>query len=578
MKKSKKAFLLLAGLSPILTVVSCQVQETINSNNGSNNANNNDNNKASESNEDILKQLIDELNLKISSNKKLEFQLSLIENKANKEKLLEIQKSFNDYLSNLKIETIEKYANKLVENKEALISKLNQSETENKINESKKEIINELNKQKESEYNSKKAEFSEKIETTRIESRKDKLKKELEKVLVYTDTFAFEEFLNKELELDATEFAKIEKAKLDRSKILAKAYIEILEESNRPSFETKLDEAKTEENINSIISEIKNSLNQTDTNVLSRFKNVILSWIEKLTDKKADDKITTFESKANKTNATFENHVTTLGEVISRYSKELETIRTRALTRSKSLSRYDSEKGAQFSIQAEEFTDKTSLEEFSNNILTEIRKYKPYIELEPLYNPDNDPKLENKKQLTFEYLKDFFITSAYTSTRVSSTTTFADKEYRLETQRTSRNNQLIKSGKPEIVRTYDLTAEDKLIRQKLFELKEAVIEEFYGTPQTVNASEPYKQYFFKNRLSEDTYRTTRINISRLLYTIDKAIIDGYFYEEVYIALSGTDLDGNILKKEANRAGNFTEKIPFDFNELKEFLKGINNLR
>ncbi|MGZ9413359.1 hypothetical protein [Mycoplasma sp. 480] len=528
-------------------------------------------NKISEITEEFYKNLRTDIDEKISDIiKKNELTINSLSNKDNYSKLKEIEKEIKEYLQGLKSEIETKWISILSEQeqktkKEELTSLTN----EEKIIDFRTKLIATIDKENENtKYPEKKSEFTNKINSFKLEKRKTKWKEDLTKIKKYSETFDFEILLNEEYEKDLLEFK-------ERNEILFSLFLDFLQnDSDKDIYKAKISNSSTGEEISKVIEQIKSSLTKTDEAVINKFKELVSTWIETIDKESIKKTLKTEKEKAT----TFEKLDLLLNKVIEEYQIELISVKNTVNSRLKTLNRYDSEKSKEFETESQKIAkDKKQLSVLAQNILIEFKKYKPYIELQKYSNEEESSKFPDKKEIkelfyysAKKYPNGFFSISPRPSTKVTTSTEFKKGEYKVETYRTGKIKEYINSGLPVMDRTYTLTSEDKAIKNKIFELKSKILDEFYTLNSNFLGS---KEYFLKTDISIGL----KVKISRLLYTIDKALIDGYFYSEVYEALSGETLDGEVLKKSKDRKAELEKNIPADLSELKSEYEGTKKL-
>ncbi|WP_416322614.1 hypothetical protein O7983_000762 [Mycoplasmopsis felis] len=435
---------------------------------------------------------------------------------SNKEVISEVIQEFHNHFNQLKTNITEEWLNK-INNKDELVQEMNSlEENEVKFSEFVQKVINKYDEEKQPELEDKKTSINQKIQALKLDEKgKKELTDKVSEITKYSELINFE---TKELEAIIQREKLDEQREFESKKLEIETYLTLLttEEIGDKDFASKLTSIQNSTEADSLLTEVKNAYGSTSTQEkISKVKELINQEVEKLT--------TTEGNKIKKKvtdNSTLEQLLTIFTEARAKYQEEFKKDRDLTLTNEKTLRSYEPNSNYDFISQIDAAKTKEELKTIRDEIVRLIRTHKPRL---------------------FETENAYTRNTPYSATRVPSDApaVLPDGAYRVNTITTTRNNNYIAiySSTPQMVRTYKLNEEEQTIRENLIALKNRILKEFYDeTPTNGSKTYTFKVAFQNNRARE-------ISASKLLYSIDRALIDGYFYQEVYDKYLGKEEDG-----------------------------------
>ncbi|AMD81288.1 hypothetical protein MCANPG14_01133 [Mycoplasmopsis canis PG 14] len=261
-----------------------------------------------------------------------------------------------------------------------------------------------------------------------------------------------------------------------------------------------------------INNEIKNLLNKEKENEINLLKNNVKNIINThIAEEKRSELLSELESKENKFTEiyVFENKV--LNSLI-RLKKDTELTFQLNFLQSRN------------PITANEYklkvinSNESNFNSIKNELLTEVRKYKPDRPSNYWIFAQKDP---------------------YPSTIVNSETTSENKSNPVNVLQFRGQNNFVKisSKAPETLSTYKLTNEENELKFKFRELRREVISSFFKLQTHPGTNQ--EEYLFNQKVNVSDEAIKKM-ISILLYTIDKVIIEGYFFQDVYENIEGSN--------------------------------------
>ncbi|WP_117275579.1 hypothetical protein [Mycoplasmopsis edwardii] len=320
---------------------------------------------------------------------------------------------------------------------------------------------------------------------------------------VNTNSYLELKELEKEVDAALLEQRKaeiLEAQKRLRPKYLkAKGFLAMLPTGDeKTALEAELNEISNENELDSFITKIEGKVaspTQDQINTLDK------------TNKEALTK------KAKNDNITFEELKNLLTETSEKYAEELnKTKEGKTITNRIASIRTKNETLANdFQRRVNDATSKEDLNAISNEMLAEIRKYKPSL-------PSDLPSFKSSNY--------------YGGTKPTDEDTESGNV--IYTVRGGRNVPTpVKANTPSSLRTFDLSREDIEIKDKLVELRGLILKTFFEQSTIQGRT----GYVFIQKVSNGQ-ASTKFEISRLLWTVDKALIEGYYYNEIYNFLLG----------------------------------------
>nr|WP_322959070.1 hypothetical protein [Mycoplasmopsis canis]WQQ12477.1 hypothetical protein RRG48_00300 [Mycoplasmopsis canis] len=441
------------------------------------------------------------------------------------ETLLKIKKEIQDLVKNNldKLKSLEKY-NNLTQESKTIINELIDSSKYLTDKERIELKIDELyNKQHDLEKDELKQAIIQLLENLKNIAKKEEFKQQLE---LETNTYSNLVEIKKSIEKAIQEEKKqevLEIQKRNRKKIVKiDAFIELVSnEEEKERFKTKKSEANDDSKINSLIEELETYLgSEHNQDRIASFKNIVKVEIEKLTTKENKDEV---NSKIDKENITFNELKDLLDEVSDKYLTEVETSKSRKYVKDNLnfLKEKNPSKEADISERLIGIQDKDDLKLLEKELIEEVRKFKP-----------NLPSLTGVTFISATPEVALRITESNQAT-VSSAINTVNSRSRVET------NYKIFYDVPSLIRTFTLTPEDLTLRDKFIKLRNDILSTFFGQRPGIATSN--KEYFFNDK-TQNAQRATKYGISKLLWTVDKVLREGYYFNEVYNYLLGNEND------------------------------------
>ncbi|TDV24430.1 hypothetical protein BCF59_0400 [Mycoplasmopsis mustelae] len=443
-----------------------------------------------------------------------------------------LKEMIDTYFKNLKQET-KTYIDKVKDNAELLEKFKLLDDDFTTISTLKQEAINKFNFEKQTEFKSQKAEVAKKV--NQLEENKDIQLQKLNEIQTYDALVSFENEIDKLLQQQQQR----KQQQIEAKKQEITLNISLLNSDQKDAFNQKLLNSDTLETLNSLLEAIKSEFSKlTETNQKTNLKSVINVTLSKISSKTIKDKIS---AKINNQNSVSQLQ-SFLQEALQELNNEISKALTSANASLKILNVQEPNNNYDFTNQLSVASSAAEIKSIQDKIIKQIR---------------------TKKPLMFVEEKDWKRTSPYLTTLVEAN---APRELANDAKRVSvtwgRKTGFIYSTPTNLVRTFTLTEVDKQLQNKFIELKKQVLDEFY-TLSNVNG---LKVYTFTEHIQNS--RILQIGISQLLFSIDRVLRDGYFYQEIYDKYLGNVDDGIGI----------TTKPPViqSFNNLKNKSQALKN--
>ncbi|WGI37021.1 hypothetical protein [Mesomycoplasma lagogenitalium] len=485
-----------------------------------------------------------------------------------------LSKIKNDLKNNLKEFLHSNYQEKWFVKLEALKS-------QNEIAQFENDLKADVNSADANSFNNKKEEIKNLINTFSNESRKKTYLVKLEEMTTYYDLLYFAREMSGAKAVDDQEKALLDQKELFNIKNKLNIYLSILSESEQVKISKELLENKSVEEYQQILNKIKSDNSNPNEQQISAFKAKLLLVSEQISKKTDKEKVVTAIENANKNFAQLENVLD--NNLLPELKKRADKIKKDALkwvnelvdNPNVDIATKEIAVGYEFLLNS--LYDIDTLNALLEQIRTQARSFKPFIILKPYVSPvkTDQNNYQDKKQIA--NLEVIFPASYYSYSKVDDVSNTKTNEVGVRVN-TSKDSFYISNLKPPLIRTFTLSEKDREIQEKLLSLKQRIIKNFYTlASKTTFGEQPkkYETYDFKNQLEEASFKIYKLRISRLLFSIEKALIEGYFYQEVYETLSGFWYQSG---DEVEQAMPLVELLTKDtnglwnFNELDTFIK------
>ncbi|MBN3534760.1 hypothetical protein [Mycoplasma procyoni] len=437
--------------------------------------------------------------------------------------------------------------------KQEFTIELNSIENNKKLDELKAKVLEQRNTEfvaKLDEYKAKTTKYIE--DNFNKKETIAKLSEEVQSVDSYAKSLEFDKKLKAALKEDIRDTESSRYSLLQEFDI----YSTLLANDKKEEFNTRLGQRLeiADRPLNTLVEELKEAARtpQPSDEQVAQFKakvSELIGTLEESTD--AEKKVKSeLKTESQKADLTLEEAKALARKVLDQYQKDDKKIRALALVNVNTIERYEPGTKTETLDQLREADTLEKLREVRKVFLARINSHKP--------------SLFTKADGSYDYDK-FFRSSAYTSTVVSETNPLEKGATKVRTsyiRSRKEEYRIISDLAPKVERAYKQNEEDIKIKNLLIELKKEVLKAFFEEKPVGTEKElQYKAILFGGT----TNLPIRDKISKLLYSIDRAIIDGYFYEEMYKILSGYT-----VAERASERENYTVYDPKGFRDQKPF--------
>ncbi|WP_322949791.1 hypothetical protein RRG44_00665 [Mycoplasmopsis cynos] len=329
-----------------------------------------------------------------------------------------------------------------------------------------------------------------------------------------------EEYLNTKF---SEEIYETQKNKFSEVLVI-KAIVSILtNENDKKELQKQLENANTNEKLDNLFNNAKSKLDLS-TEQLANLKKSLIDVIEKTFNKKnAKNIIDKLNTEIKDFNALYE----IIKAAAKLYADEVKKLKDSPELKNslETLEKNEPKQGLLYKEKVSKASTKEEINNFKNEITMLLNKYR---DPEPtninLFKPSSPLKStivpKDAKLRSSEYV-------------INTIRIIRDRVTRALTESTYR----IYAKIPETSKTFTLTKDEEKIKAKLIELRNNIIATFFNLSSIVGSNR--KDYYF-NEVTNSSPTSTKLEISKLLWSVDKALINGLYYESVYNGLLGVE--------------------------------------